>query len=172
MKKLYLIILLMLSVSLKNFAQKDTSDLITTGQQVPSFSFEIEKGKTVSINDYKGKLVLINLFATWCPPCNEELPLAQKDIWDKHKDNPHFAFFVFGREQDWAKVLPFKEKKGFTFPILPDEGRKIYSLFAKSFIPRNYLVDENGKIIYQSMGFSTNEFQKLVQIIDQHLKNN
>lgn len=163
---------LFIAVAAKAQTDKDSADLITTGQQVPRFNFEIEQGKTININDYKGKLVLINLFATWCPPCNEELPSAQKQIWEKHKNNPHFAFLVFGREQDWATVLPFKEKKGFTFPILPDEGRKIYGLFAKQYIPRNYLVDENGKVIYQSMGYTPEEFQKLVQMIDEHLKEN
>ena len=175
MKKIFIfLVLFFLFISATVTAQtdKDSADLITTGQRVPDFNFEIEKGKTVNINDYRGKLVLINLFATWCPPCNEELPLAQKQIWEKHKNDSHFAFLVFGREQDWATVLSFKEKKGFTFPILPDEGRKIYSLFAKQYIPRNYLVDENGKIIYQSMGYTPEEFQKLVQMIDGHLKEN
>lgn len=139
------------------------------GQQVPAFSFEIENGKTVNIRDYKGKYVLINFFATWCPPCNQELPLAQKQIWEKHKDNPKFAFIVFGREEGWEKLDPFKEKKGFTFPLLPDLDRSIFSLFAPNGIPRNVVVDPAGKIIYQSFGYEEAEFEKLVKLIDSKL---
>lgn len=143
---------------------------VKLGDTVPQFYFELEKGKPVNIADYKGKLILINLFATWCPPCNAELPEVQKRIWDSHKNDARFAFFVFGREEGWDKLNVFKEKHGFGFPILPDEDRKIFSLFASQYIPRNFLVDEQGKVIYQSIGYSPEEFQKLVALIDAHLK--
>jgi len=152
MKKL-LVCFLAFFAAASSYAQvKDQDTHITTGDPVPSFNFERSEGKTVNIADYKGKLVLINLFATWCPPCNAELPEVQKQIWGPHKNDPRFAFFVFGREEGWAKLNAFKEKKGFDFPILPDEGRKIFSLFATQGIPRNFLVDENGKVIYSSSG--------------------
>lgn len=150
-------------------AQTDEATFTKVGDQVPSFKFELEKGKTTSIENYKGKLVLINLFATWCPPCNIELPRAQTEIWGKYKDNKDFAFFVFGREQGWDVLNPYKKEKGFTFPILPDADRAIFSKFAKQSIPRNILVDENGKIIYQSLGYSADEFNELVKLIDKHL---
>lgn len=155
---------------LASFAQQDASTLTKVGDAVPQFSFEIEKGKTVNISDYKGKLVLINFFATWCPPCNLELPLVQKQIWEKNLNNPKFAFFVFGREEGWEKLDPFKEKKGFTFPILPDLNRAIFSKFATQSIPRNVIVDESGNIIYQSIGFTEKEFAEMVKLIDDHLK--
>ncbi|MBS0030077.1 TlpA family protein disulfide reductase [Chitinophaga sp. 22321] len=149
---------------------QDNFTHIKTGDTVPSFSFELTEGKTVHISDYKGRLVLLNMFATWCPPCNAELPEVQKLIWAPHKNDPRFAFFVFGREEGWEKLKPFKEKKGFDFPILPDEGRKIFSLFASQNIPRNFLIDENGKIIYSSTGYSAEELQELVDLINTRLK--
>ncbi len=114
--------------------------------------------------------MLINLFATWCPPCNIELPRAQTEVWGKYKDNKSFAFFVFGREQGWDILNSYKKKKGFTFPILPDVDRAIFGKFAKQYIPRNILVDESGKIIYQSLGYSVDEFNGLIKIIDKHLE--
>lgn len=150
--------------------QEDQSTLTKIGENVPQFSFEIERGKTANINDYKGKLILINLFATWCPPCNTELPLVQKQIWDKYSNNPGFAFFVFGREEGWDKLEPYKKAKGFTFPILPDVDRGIFSKFATQSIPRNIVIDQNGKIIYQSIGFSEKEFAEMVALIDTQLK--
>lgn len=171
MKKIVAALLLLLVVSNSLLAQKeeDNSTLTKIGQTVPSFSFELEKGKQANIDNYKGKIILINLFATWCPPCNTELPLMQKEIWEKHKDNSKFALFVFGREEDWAKLDDFKAKKGFTFPILPDVKRDVFGKFATQSIPRNILIDENGKIIYQSIGYEPNEFKKLQSLIDSHL---
>lgn len=169
MKLKYFIALFVL-LPFVSFSQDSQGTLTKVGDAVPVFNFEIEKGKTVSISDYKGKLVLINLFATWCPPCNEELPEVQKRIWEKYKGNPKFAFFVFGREEGWDKLIPFKAKKGFTFPILPDADRGIFKLFATQSIPRNIIVDETGKIIYQSIGYTPEEFDGLVKFIDKHLK--
>lgn len=168
--KIRLLFLMLLVFPFIAWAQADTSTLKKVGDTIPSFTFEIEKGKTVNISDYKGKLILINLFATWCPPCNTELPFVQTQIWEKHKDNPDFAFFVFGREEGWDKLIPFKEKKGFTFPILPDLDRGIFKIFATQSIPRNFLIDETGKIIYQSIGFDEKEFGEMVKLIDEHLE--
>lgn len=169
MKKIFLSLFALLITS-SVFAQSEDKDTYNKiGDDVPSFSFEIEKGKTVNIADYKGKIILINLFATWCPPCNVELPLVQKDIWDKHKDDKNFAFFVFGREEGWDKLIPYKAKKGFTFPILPDLERFVFNKFAKQSIPRNILIDENGKIIYQSIGYEKIEFEALVKLINNKL---
>ncbi|QNK62874.1 redoxin family protein [Pedobacter sp. PAMC26386] len=174
MIKLKYFILLFVLLPFVSCAQEDERTEGTTltkiGDAVPVFNFELEKGKTVSINDYRGKLILINLFATWCPPCNEELPLVQKQIWEKYKGNPGFAFFVFGREEGWDKLIPFKVKKGFTFPILPDADRRIFKKFATNLIPRNIIVDESGKIIYQSIGYTPDEFSAMVKVIGNHLK--
>ncbi|KQN36793.1 protein-disulfide isomerase [Pedobacter sp. Leaf41] len=168
MKKILL--LLFLAFSINTFAQtSDEGSYTKVGDTAPTFTFEIEKGKIVDLADFKGKLILINLFATWCPPCNTELPLVQKQIWDKHKNDKNFQFFVFGREEGWDKLIPYKAKRGFTFPILPDVNRSIFSKFAKQSIPRNILIDQNGKIIYQSIGYEEKEFQRLVKLIDDKL---
>jgi len=168
MKKLFYILFLLIC-SVNVFAQYDENTYTKLGDHVPLFNFEIEKGKTVNIADYKGKVILINLFATWCPPCNVELPLMQKEIWEKHKNNEHFALFVFGREEGWDKLIPYKTKKGFTFPILPDLNRMIFSNFAKQTIPRNILINEEGEIIYQSDGFDKKEFIGLIKLINNQL---
>ncbi|MBS1639446.1 MAG: TlpA family protein disulfide reductase [Bacteroidetes bacterium] len=163
MKNIFLSILLLLSINL--FGQQNGT-LLSNGTIVPKFNFEIEKGKTINISDYKGKVVLINFFATWCGPCRMELPLLQKEIWEKYQDNEHFALLIFGREEGWQKVIDFKTTNRFTFPMLPDEDKSIYKLFATQYIPRNVLLDEDGKIVYQSIGFNADEFNKMKKIID------
>jgi len=96
----------------------------------------------------------------------------QKEIWEKYKDNEHFALLIFGREEGWQKVTDFKTANHFTFPMLPDENKSIYKLFATQFIPRNVLIDADGKIIYQSIGFNVDEFNKMKNIIEKLLSKN
>jgi|SRR5690554_873168 len=140
--------------------------LVEMGQVTPDFQFTWKDGKTEEIVDYRGKVVMINFFATWCPPCRAELPRVQEEIWDKYKDHPEFQLFVFGREEDWDVLDPFIASTGYTFPILPDLQRGIFGQFATQSIPRNVILDREGKIIYQSIGYTVPEFDKMLELLE------
>ncbi|MCL7989451.1 TlpA family protein disulfide reductase [Sphingobacterium sp. lm-10] len=139
------------------------------GKQVPYFEIDTKDGTKKSTATLAGKVVLINFFATWCPPCRQELPEVQKRIWDKHKDREDFEIVVLAREEGWDKLNPFLAQFGYTFPFYPDLNRKIYSLFATDTIPRNVIIDRTGKIIYQSIGYEPEEFEQMVDLIQLHL---
>ncbi|HRW63827.1 MAG TPA: TlpA disulfide reductase family protein [Bacteroidales bacterium] len=143
--------------------------LIQPGQNVPDFNYVTVNSDTINIQDLKGKVVFMNFFATSCPICMKELPFVESDIWLKHKENPNFELIVFGREHNAEEMIAFKEKHGYTFNIVPDPGRKIYSLFAERYIPRNVVLDREGKIIYQATGFDDKEFAKLKETIETEL---
>lgn len=181
MKKITLLLLSIVFISLYscNFkerkaereAQEDIkkSTLIVIGQQVPDFNYVTFENDTLNINDLKGKVVFMNFFATSCPICIKELPSIEKDIWATHKNKEDFELIVFGREHVAEEMIAFKEKTGYTFNIVPDPGRKIYSLFAERYIPRNIVLNREGKIIYQATGFEEEEFAKLKQVIQTEL---
>lgn len=173
MKKFSVVALLLLLVagteSLAQDQPTSSGTLVTIGMQVPAFKFEFEKGKSANISDSKGKIVLINFFATWCGPCKMELPKVQSEIWEKHKNNPKFLMLTFGREHSWKEVEKFKLDNKFSFPMLPDPKRAVYGLFAKQLIPRSFLVDEEGKIIFMSEGYEEKHFGELVKLIDSKL---
>lgn len=148
----------------------DKTTLVAINQSVPDFKFEIAKGKSVSMSTYKGKLVLINFFATWCGPCRRELPLVQEQIYNKHKNNPKFAMLTFGREHNWEEVTKFAKDQNFVFPVLPDPKRGVYGIFATESIPRSFVLDENGKVVYMTKGFTEEEFAGLKRFIDSKLQ--
>jgi peroxiredoxin len=147
-----------------------TGTKVETGQSVPEFKFHDQNGKKVSISDFKGKVVMINFFATWCPPCRKELPEVQKQIWDKYKDNPNFVMLVFGREQTADELNKFKKENHYTFPIIPDVKRKIFSLFAEQSIPRNFVIGPDGKIIFESIGYTPKDFQNLMDVLARNVQ--
>ena len=128
-------------------AQDESGDLVKEGQQMPAFTIMNDNGTQVPSSSLKGKVILINFFATWCPPCQKELAEVQKILWPKYKDN-----------------------KGFTFPLYPDKNRAIYGAFAKNLIPRSYLVDKTGKVVYATKGYSDEEFAELMKRIEAALK--
>lgn len=139
------------------------------GQNVPDFEITKKDGQTISTDDLKGKVVLINFFATWCPPCRMELPHVQEQIWDNFSDREDFDIVVLAREEGWDKIDPFLEEYGYTFSFYPDLNRAVYSLFAADTIPRNVIINRDGKIIYQSIGYSEEEFANMLQVITDEL---
>jgi len=168
MKHLFLISFLFF-ISFNLLAQ-DEATLVKVGDKAPNFTIELENGKTKKLSDLKGKVVWINFFATWCPPCRQELPHLQKEIYNKLKNNPKFELIILGREHTWVEINKFKTDNKFNMPFYPDLGRKVFSLYANQNIPRNFIIDKEGKIAVASTGFNEKEFEEMVGKVDELLK--
>ncbi len=153
------------------FAQEETT-FIRINDTVPAFDFEKIPGKWINISDLKGKTILITFFATWCGPCRKELPQLQSDIYNKYRRNQNFELLTFGREHSWEEITKFIKSNKYIIPMYPDPDRKIYSKFAGQYIPRNFLISAEGKVIYSSIGFDEKEFKKLKELIEAQLKLN
>jgi len=151
-------------------AQADSSTYTKVGDNAPIFSCKTIDGKVVDISKLKDKIVMINFFATWCGPCMKELPVLQKNIWDKYKNNKDFTLIILGREHSEKEVKDFVTSKGFTMPFAPDPKREIFKLYASQSIPRNVIVGKDGKIIFQSIGYTEEEFGKIEKILSDNLK--
>jgi peroxiredoxin len=170
------ILLFVLAISFNYGLCQDTDNkylntsLVQLKQLAPQFSFTTSEGKTAQLSDYKGKVILINFFATWCQPCLLEMPLLQNEIWNKLKDNPNFVLISLGRDHSQEEINEFIARKKFTFPIYADKDKVVYNLFATQYIPRSYLIGKNGKVVYASGGFSVEEFEELKTKIDKLLK--
>jgi thiol-disulfide isomerase/thioredoxin len=170
MKKLRLLLLIFTAPLFSRAQPADSTTHTKVGDKSPTFDFWLNKDKQANLQDYRGKVVLIDFFATWCPPCRAELPRIQKEIWEKYKNNPKFALLAFDREEGWDKVLPFQSQNQYTFLMSPDLNRKIFSLYATQSIPRTIVLDGKGNIIYQSIGYLPAEFDKLLSLLADQLK--
>ena len=143
--------------------------LVKVGDDVPEFVVEMFDGQKINIKDLKGKIVLINFWATWCPPCQEELKRVQKDIIDRFKGKD-FVFLAISREESKEQVKKFRERNGYTFPMGLDPERKIYSKFATATIPRNFIIDKKGKIVEIEVGYTKEAFAKMIEKLERLLK--
>lgn len=157
------------SVSAQQEAEIEATTLIKQGQKAPDFTVEMVDGQKVTLSSLKGKVVLINFWATWCPPCREEFKRVQKDIID-HFKGQDFVFLPISRGEKKATVDSFRDKQGYTFPMGLDPTQEIYKKYASNYIPRNFVVGKDGKVIYVSVGYEAKEFESMIKAIEAALK--
>lgn len=170
MKRIILTILFTIAFITLFYGQNDTTTFVKAGDTAPSFTCRTIDGKTIDISKLKGKIIMINFFATWCPPCNLELPVLQKNVWNRYKDNPDFVLLILGREHNEKEVRDFAASKNLTMPFAPDPDRKIFSLFASQNIPRNVIIGRDGKVLSESTGYTEEEFKNIEKLLAGSLK--
>jgi peroxiredoxin len=124
--------------------------LILATQSVADFALQDLQGKVHALSKYKGKTVLLNFWATWCPPCRSEMPAMQK-LWlaaDKNK----FMMLAVNVGEDKKIVAEFAKKNGYTFPILLDEGGKVSRQYKVRAIPVTYIINKKGELVKKEIG--------------------
>lgn len=142
---------------------------VFAGDKAPDFTVDMLDGSKVTLSELEGKVVLINFWATWCPPCRVEMKRVQKDLIDKFKGQD-FVFLPISRGEKIEEIVKFREKAGYTFPMGMDEDQSIYKMYAINYIPRNYLIDKDGKIVMTSVGYEEKEFNELIEKIESIIK--
>ena len=145
--------------------------LTRVGDPVPDFAIAAFDGTPFHSADLRGHVIVLNFFATWCGPCQLELPHLQA-IWDEFQGNGDFRMLVVGREESDDIVKAFQTKHGFTFPMASDPDRSVYDKFAAQSIPRTYLISRQGTIIYQSTGYYEREVARLRKLLRKELAKN
>jgi len=165
----YTIFGLFLLFSLSGQAQTYTKDFRTqVGAQIPGFQMVSSTGQIFEIEDFRGKPLLIILFGTHCGPCLRELPIIDERINKKYSKD-ELTILAIAANDHQLDVDKFKAKWGYDFIFVPDPMQKVFNLFAWDTIPRNVLVDKNGKIIFQSIGYNKSPFEQMVQLIEREV---
>ncbi len=153
-------------------SQEDAS-IIKAGDAAPDFVVEMLDGGSMKLSDMKGKVVLLNFWATWCGPCMKEFSEIPEKIVKRFEENPDFVFIPISRgetHETVQKKMDQLKESGIDFLVGLDPDKTIYSLYAKSYIPRNYLIDKDGKVIYTSIGYEEKEFAGMADQIAELLK--
>lgn len=149
--------------------ETEATTIAKAGTVAPDFTVTMFDGSTQTLSALKGKVVLVNFWATWCPPCREELKRVEADIIERFKDAP-FVFIPISRGEERQTVADFREKMDYTFPMGLDPERKIYDLYASNFIPRNFLINQEGQVVMASVGYEVEEFDALIAMIEELVK--
>jgi len=145
--------------------------IVKVGDMAPDFAMELTDGDILKLSSLRGKVVMLQFTASWCGVCRKEMPFIEKDIWQKHKENPEFALIGIDRDEPLDVVVEFGKKVGVTYPLALDPGADIFAKYAdrKAGITRNVLIDREGKIVMLTRLFDEDEFAALCRKIDEIL---
>ena len=149
--------------------EAEAATLVKAGDQAPDFTVAMFDGGHTTLSDLRGKVVLLNFWATWCPPCRQELARVQQDVVDRFA-GCDFVFLPVSRGESREEVAAFREKTGYAFSMGLDPQRKVYDLYASNFIPRNFLIGRDGKVILATVGYEPEEFDALLQAVEMALE--
>jgi thiol-disulfide isomerase/thioredoxin len=117
-----------------------------TGFAAPDFTLQTPSGEEFTLSELKGNAVLVNLWATWCPPCRAEMPAIEK-MYQEYKDRGFIVLAVDMTYQDNpADVAPFIQQYGLSFPVLLDETGKVGAAYQLRSLPSSYFIDRAGVI--------------------------
>src|SRR5277367_6859883 len=125
---------------------------VAAGGQAADFKLEKLDGTTVSLDSLRGKVVFLNVWATWCEPCREEMPSMQT-LYDDFKGNKDFVMLAVSQDvKGRAAVAPYVAKNGYHFTILLDPENKIGETYDVSGVPETFIIDRKGQIVAHHMG--------------------
>ena len=156
MKKIISIIFLMISlVSFSNSAK------------APDFNLKDQYGVVHSLENYKGKVIFLSFWATWCPPCKKEMPDIE-NIYKEYGENKKDVVILGVNSEKENEVKKFLKDKGYTFPTVIDENSEVMRKYFIQAFPTSFVIDKEGNIYGYVMGGLTKE--QIKQVIEEVLK--
>ena len=136
--------------------------------QAPDFTLKSLEGSNLRLDEFRGQVVLINFWASWCGPCRQEMPLLDR-LHHRYEDT---GFAVLGVNVE-GKAGPAQEivdKTNVTFPILIDDGQKVSEMYNLQAMPSTVVVDRDGVVRYIHLGYKPGDEAKYVEVVKQLIR--
>jgi len=144
-------VIVALAVGAYFFWQAKQTPPVEAGDTAPDFTLPLLRGGEATLSDYRGKVVLLNIWATWCNPCREEMPSMQQ-LYQNMKGKPFEILAASIDSRGSVDVEPFVKQFGLTFPILLDADKKVNDMYSATGVPETYIIDKNGVVRKHTLG--------------------
>jgi peroxiredoxin len=133
-------------------AVASSDPIVPAGDVAPDFELTNLKGAKVSLKSLRGKVIFLNVWATWCGPCREEMP-SMETLFEDFKSNKDFVMLAVSQDHKGrAAVLPYVEKNGYRFEILLDPENAVSESYNVAGVPESFIIDRKGRIVAHHMG--------------------
>jgi thiol-disulfide isomerase/thioredoxin len=142
-------------------------EVFKNGLQAPDFTVKTLKDQSTTLSSLKGSVVLVNLWATWCPPCRKEMPSIE-NLYKKYK-NKNFKIMAISSGEEKKTVTDFLKKTPYSFPIYLDPDDSAVSQYSTGSIPSTYLIDKNGNAVARLVGAYEWDSPEFSAIVDELL---
>ena len=141
-------------------------DLIRPSRQklAEDFALSTPGGKTFRLSEHRGKVVFVNFWATWCPPCREEMPAMEK-LWQRYRDRGLVVVAV-SLDRDPLVVPPFVKEKGFSFAVALDPKMQTAHAYGVRALPASFFVDRKGVMSLLALGPRAWDGQASFQVVE------
>jgi thiol-disulfide isomerase/thioredoxin len=141
----------------KNTTVQDNSS------KAPDFTLSSVSGKDVSLSDYKGKVVIVDFWATWCPPCRKGIP-DLISLQNEYKDNVAVIGISLDRENTKGSVPSFVDRMGINYPVVYFNDKVIIDFGGVNAIPTTFIIDQNGNIVKKMVGlYPKSEYESQIK---------
>jgi len=144
------------------------STLTRVGDQAPAFKVKTLAGDVVDVGALQGKPLVVNFWATWCGPCQVELPELERLVWQKYRGRG-LGLVAIARAQSEAEIGGWVKQHKLTLPFAADPRNAFYSKYATQGIPRTYLIGADGRILFQSVGYSPDDLARIRVLVGREL---
>lgn len=142
---------LMLGLTLSVIAATSLASSGLTGQAAPDFALKSSSGKNLRLSEYRGDVVMVNFWATWCGPCRQEMPLLD-ELYSRYK-RVGFSLLGVNIDDDSRKAMNMVSELGVSFPVLFDARKEVSKLYEVDAMPVTVLIDREGTIRYVHHGY-------------------
>jgi len=147
----------------------ESEPVLSVGDSTPAFTLVDEKGNTVSSSQYKGKVIFLHFWATWCPPCVGEIPSISK-LYGKYSKNDKIKFLFVLWKDELENADQFFAEKKISLPLLFDPSMTVTEAFGVTGVPETYIIDENGILLNRFIGPAEWDTQEVTLYFDNLLR--